>query len=185
MSTENLCWISWEQHGDAEHDPNGRPVIWPPPAEVLAFWETGFGGGEGEEAWCSIVALVRAPNRSAATAIIKGAWSPGIGEWRFNREYGKGGPPGDRFPAPRWSIKLGRWPWMLQESTPMNQHQSRSEQGHRLLRRSNFEGKTIQKVDVRAVNLIRFYFTDGSSVAIEHERDGMAACDVCAEEPCP
>jgi hypothetical protein len=55
---------------------------------------------------------------------------------------------------------------------------------HRLLRRKDFEGKTIRRVDVRAVNIIRFYFTDGSSIAIEHERDGMVACDACcARQP--
>lgn len=51
---------------------------------------------------------------------------------------------------------------------------------HRPLQRKDFEGKTIQAVDVRAVNIIRFNFTDGSSIAIEHERHGMVACDVCA-----
>ena len=79
---------------------------------MLAFWETGLGGDEGSDAYCT--ALVRAPSERAAAAIIQKAWSPGIGEWRFNREYGeygKDGPPGDRFPAPSWSIKLGRWPW--------------------------------------------------------------------------
>ena len=111
MSTKDLRWISWEQHGDAESAPNCRPLVWPPPAEVLAFWETGLGGDEGADAYCTVVALVRAPSERAAVAIIQGAWSPGIGEWRFNREYGKDGPPGDRFPAPRWSIKLDRWPW--------------------------------------------------------------------------
>jgi len=62
----------------------------------------------------------------------------------------------------------------------MNQRYPRSQQEHRPLRRADFEGKTIHEVDVRAVNIIRFYFTDGSSIAIEHERDGMVACDVCA-----
>lgn len=47
----DLRWISWEQHGDAEHAPDCRPVAWPPPAEVLAFWETGLGGGEGADAY--------------------------------------------------------------------------------------------------------------------------------------
>ena len=44
---DTLRWISWEQHGNAEHDPDCRPVTWPPSPEVLAFWETGFGGGDG------------------------------------------------------------------------------------------------------------------------------------------
>ena len=63
----------------------------------------------------------------------------------------------------------------------MNRRNPRGEQGHRPLQRADFEGKTIREVDVRAVNIIRFYFTDGSSIAIEHERDGMVACDVCVK----
>jgi len=99
------------EHGDADHDPDCRPLKWPPPAGVLAFWETGFGGDEGSGAYCTVVALVRTPSEQAATTLIEGAWSPGVGKWRFNREYGRDVPPGDRFPAPSWSIKLGRWPW--------------------------------------------------------------------------
>ena len=108
---KDLRWISWEQHGDAEHEPDCRPVAWPPPIEVLAFWESGFGGGEGADAYCTVVAIVRAPSEEAAARIINTAWSPGIGEWRFNREYGKDSPPGDRFPPPDWALKMGRWPW--------------------------------------------------------------------------
>lgn len=53
---------------------------------------------------------------------------------------------------------------------------------HRPLQRKDFEGKTILEVDVRAVNIIRFYFTDGTSIAIEHERDGMVACEICTRK---
>jgi len=112
MSTKDLHWISWEQHGDAEHEPDSRPVVWPPPEGVLAFWLTGCGGdNENGDAYCTVVALVRAPSQTAAMSVIQEAWSPGIGEWRFNREYGKDEPPGDRFPPPSWAVKLGRWPW--------------------------------------------------------------------------
>ena len=110
---KDLRWISWEQHGDAEHEPDCRPVAWPPPVEVLAFWESGFGGGEGADAYCTVVAIVRAPSEEAAARIINTAWSPGIGEWRFNREYGKDSPPGDRFPPPGWALKMDRWPWSV------------------------------------------------------------------------
>jgi hypothetical protein len=110
-SLEHLRWVSWEQHVNAEHEPNGRPMAWPPPPEVLAFWETGFGGDEGADAYCSVVALVRAPSKGAAEAIIQGAWMPGVGEWRYNREYDQALPPGDRFPPPQWSIEQKRWPW--------------------------------------------------------------------------
>jgi hypothetical protein len=112
----NLRWISWEQHGDAAHDPDCRPVAWPPPPEVLAFWESGFGGGEGVDAYCTVVALVRAPSESSAVDLIMKAWSPGIGEWCFNREYDGSRAPGDRFPPPSWSLEMGRWPWK-KEST--------------------------------------------------------------------
>ena len=111
MSTKSLRWVSWEQHGDAERPPDCRPLAWPPPAEVLAFWETDVGGDKGADAYCTVVALVRPPVSKPQRNIIQRAWSPGIGEWPCNREYGKDGPPGDRFPAPAWSIKLGRWPW--------------------------------------------------------------------------
>ena len=111
MSTDNLRWVSWAQYGDAERDPDCRPVAWPPPREVLAFWETGFGGNEGATAYCTVVALVRAPSESAAAALITKAWSPGIGEWRFNREYDGSQAPNDRFPPPKWSIQLKHWPW--------------------------------------------------------------------------
>lgn len=107
----DLRWVSWNQHGDVEHEPDCRPVTWPPPPEVLAFWGTGGGGGEGSDAYCTVVALVRAQSEETSAAIIQAAWSPGIGEWRFNHAYGKDTPPGDRFPVPSWSVKMQRWPW--------------------------------------------------------------------------
>lgn len=110
----DLYWISWNQHGailGVEHLADSRPASWPPPERVIAFWETGSGGGLGIAGYCTMVALVRAANADAAMRVVLGAWSPGVGEWRFNREYGKDTPPGDRFPPPSWSIKLGRWPW--------------------------------------------------------------------------
>lgn len=111
MSTENLRWVSWNQHGDDDHEPDCRPVAWPPPKEILAFWETGFGGGDGPDAFCTVVALVDVTDEAAAIAVIEKAWFPGIGEWRFNREYGKPTPPNDRFPPPKWALEMGRWPW--------------------------------------------------------------------------
>jgi hypothetical protein len=83
---------------------------------VLAFWATSFGGDEGTDAYCTIVVLVRAPNENAAAALIKKAWTPGIGEWRFNREYDGSRAPGDRFPPPEWSLKMGRWPWKVSKT---------------------------------------------------------------------
>jgi len=111
----DLRWLSWQQYGDAEHDPDCRPIAWPPPEEVLAFWETGVGGGGGTDAYCTVVALVRASTADAAMAIISAAWSPGIGAWRFNREYGQTDPPSDRFSPPKWSVELKRWPWRTKQ----------------------------------------------------------------------
>lgn len=54
---------------------------------------------------------------------------------------------------------------------------------HREITPADFEGKTIAYIDCGAVNILRFYFTDGSAIAIEHERDGMVACDACADGP--
>lgn len=117
----DLRWISWEQRGDTEHGPDCRPVKWPPPPGVLAFWETGLGGGDGADAYCTVVALVRADSEEAAVGIISRAWSPGIGEWRFNREYGSDKAPSDRFPPPKWSIEMGRWPWPKEPKEPKEQ----------------------------------------------------------------
>jgi hypothetical protein len=106
-----MWWISWEQTNpdrDAEGvgDVDYRPATWPPPAAVLAFWESGFGAG------CSmVVALVAAGTEAEAKEVVRGAWEPGVGAWRFCREHDASAPPGDRFPAPRWSLGMGRWPW--------------------------------------------------------------------------
>ena len=103
-----LWWLSWNQAADPQHGLDSRPVAWPPPEPVLAFWQSGFAF---DESYSTVVALVRADSESAAVAIITSAWSPGVGEWRFNREYTENVPPGDRFPPPGWSLELGRWPW--------------------------------------------------------------------------
>lgn len=58
---------------------------------------------------------------------------------------------------------------------------------HRKLTKKDFEGKTIQSVDVQACNIIYFTFTDGTRLAIEAEVQWpgiptMEACEPCAEE---
>lgn len=53
---------------------------------------------------------------------------------------------------------------------------------HRRVRPRDFVGKTVAHIDARAVNIIRFWFTDGTSIALEHERDEIVACDECAIE---
>lgn len=52
-------------------------------------------------------------------------------------------------------------------------------QDHQPLHPAFFEGKTIAKVDFQACNIFRFYFTDGTAIALEHERHGMVMCRVC------
>lgn len=104
-------WISWEQT-NPERSVDGigavgcRPITWPPPVAVLAFWESGFGDN------CSlVVALVVADTEAEAQKVVRGAWEPGVSAWRFCRKHDMRKPPGDRFPAPQWSLEMGRWPW--------------------------------------------------------------------------
>lgn len=103
-----LWWVSWNQLADPKYGIDSRPVKWPPPKSVIAFWESGFAADES----CSqVVALVDAETETEVKATIEKAWTPGVGSWRFARTYEGTKPPGDRFPAPDWSIDLGRWPW--------------------------------------------------------------------------
>ena len=53
---------------------------------------------------------------------------------------------------------------------------------HRKIQKKDFEGKTIKSIDCRAVNVLRFFFTDGTAIAIETENYAMVACDECVEE---
>lgn len=46
---------------------------------------------------------------------------------------------------------------------------------HRDVKPSDFVGKTVLRVDARAINIVRFWFTDGTTLALEHERDGISA----------
>lgn len=101
-----LFWMSWWQPGD-----DYRPVAWPPPEAVLAYWCTGYRGGDGTDE-AAVVALVRAEDADAAWAAIRteGAWAD-AGEERFCEPRDGSQPPGDRFPTPKWSVEMGRWPW--------------------------------------------------------------------------
>ena len=61
---------------------------------------------------------------------------------------------------------------------------------HRDPKPQDFVGKTIARVDTKAVNIWRFYFTDGTAVAIEVDAVapmvyGMVVCDVCVKPPAP
>jgi hypothetical protein len=103
-----MFWLSWQQEADPKHGLDSRPVKWPPPPEVLGFWESGFAG---DGSYSTVVALVRAKDMDDAARIVTKAWSPGVGEWRFGHTYDGTKPPGDRFPPCEWSVKRGTWPW--------------------------------------------------------------------------
>lgn len=105
--TADLWWLSWEQ-SVVSHRPY-RPVAWPPPMEVLAFWQRGI-----SEEDSTVIALVRAQSEDAAMAIIRSAWEPGIGEWRFINPYNLATAP-EGFHPPPWSIEMGRWPWKTKD----------------------------------------------------------------------
>jgi hypothetical protein len=111
VTTAKLYWLSWNQNADPKNGLDYRPVAWPPPASVLGFWQTGFAG---DESYSTVVALVRTTGEARAKRIIERAWNPGVGDWRFCHTYDGIKPPGDRFPPPEWSTKLGRWPWSAQ-----------------------------------------------------------------------
>lgn len=111
-----LWWISWEQNAEPGHDLDYRPAEWPPPDDVLAFWETGTGWRATGDRYSCVVALVRVHDEHQAKRLIESAWATGVGEWRFCRKYGDPTqPPGDRLPPCKWSLELKRWPW---EVTP-------------------------------------------------------------------
>lgn len=55
----------------------------------------------------------------------------------------------------------------------------------RMPRKSDFVGKTIKRIDTRSCNIWRFFFTDGTAIAIEVEAVapmvyGMLVCEECA-----
>ena len=57
---------------------------------------------------------------------------------------------------------------------------------HGPVRSKMFVGKTIESVDCRAVNILRFYFTDGTAIALETDAVGIGiygivACETCAK----
>jgi hypothetical protein len=59
---------------------------------------------------------------------------------------------------------------------------------HRLIKASDFVGKTISRIDAKCVNVTRFWFTDGTAVAIEVDAVGpgiygMVSCEECAPMP--
>lgn len=101
-----LWWISWWQPGE-----DFRILTWPPPEGVLGYWCSGE-RGEDNTIECSVCALIRAESEDAAWALVTaaGRW-PDAGDRRFSQEHDPAKGLSDRFPAPKWSIEMGRWPW--------------------------------------------------------------------------
>lgn len=97
----DLWWISWYQPGK-----DCRPLTWPPPSPILAYWCTG-GAIDGP---ATLVALVRAPSADHARAAVidPGAW-PDAGDERFCDR--RSIEPGPRFPRPTDPEIADRWPW--------------------------------------------------------------------------
>src|ERR1700679_1462208 len=54
---------------------------------------------------------------------------------------------------------------------------------HQLIQAKRFVGKTIKRIDASCINITRFFFTDGTAVAIEVENFGAVGCGMvqCAE----
>lgn len=88
---------------------DGRPLRWPPPDGVLGFWITGHFKDAG--GWHTNVCLwVEAPDAAAVRRVVEAGWPDLCGRpWRIE-SHEQNNPPGDRFPAPDWSVTLGRWP---------------------------------------------------------------------------
>lgn len=87
-------WISWYEplgeHGDY------RPLTWPLPPEVPAFWCSGYAGAH-PDLQATLCAVVDAKTESMARAAVRKLWKPA--EWRFCEERPDGWmPPADRFP---------------------------------------------------------------------------------------
>lgn len=60
---------------------------------------------------------------------------------------------------------------------------------HRKVRKEDFIGKTIADVNCKAVNILTFYFTDGTALALEgelfHEIPTIVACEACVQKCAP
>ena len=60
------------------------------------------------------------------------------------------------------------------------------EDSHSSIDPKQWVGKTIARMDARAVNIVRFFFTDGTAIAIEtegmgHGIVGMVQCGACID----
>lgn len=104
-------WISWWQPG-----PDWRPVVWPPPPEILGYWCSGE--TMEEKPRFSVCVLIEMPKaalhapaaarRARAAGIITEMWPEAIlsesaDECRFFDEVDPEWVPNDRFPLPDWS----------------------------------------------------------------------------------
>lgn len=88
-------WVSWREPIDETGD--YRPISWPLPSSIPAFWCSGEGDG-----FVTLCAVVDAHSEAEVMDILAGYWKPF--RWRFITEKEPGWrPASDRFPWPEWS----------------------------------------------------------------------------------
>ena len=92
-------WLPWYEmppvdlRGEESADP--RPIEWPLPASIPAWWQSGERGSDGAPILC---AVVDAQDEDAAKALVDGHWNPD--QWRFCESV-----------ASNWRPDAGRFPW--------------------------------------------------------------------------
>ena len=84
-------WTSWHQPGD-----DYRPLTFPPNADVLGWWCTGYG-----EQGATLCAMVKASTESDAREVIKRDW-PEAWAWRFCDPQDSPSMQSERFPLSEW-----------------------------------------------------------------------------------
>lgn len=87
----------------------GHPRQVPPNPAILAYWtKKPYRDAEVDE----VTALCRGSSVTEVRRTLREAWGPGMCPESFIVPYPlTAGPPGEAFPAPRWSLETKRWPW--------------------------------------------------------------------------
>jgi hypothetical protein len=86
-------WVSWKE---PTPDDDYRPMTWPLPESIPAYW---CSGGDIDGTYATLCAVIDAPSEDKVEPIVKSAW-PNHGEFRFIEEKPANFRPGDRFPWP-------------------------------------------------------------------------------------
>lgn len=88
-------WASWKEPIDDTGD--YRPMSWPLPASIPAFWCSGEGDG-----YVTLCAVIDAHSKADVEEIVGRCWKPS--GWRFiEKKDADWRPQSDRFPWPEWS----------------------------------------------------------------------------------